>query len=193
MFDVGGLTLRAPCGAVGHGGHYHSQSPEAYFCHTPGLKVIMPRGPVQAKGLLIAAIRDPNPVVFLEPKVLYRAGVGDVPKGDYELPLGQAEIVRQGDHITLVGWGTQVHVMAKACDMAAKEGISCELIDLQTLLPWDVLTIERSVQKTGRLIVSHEAPKTGGFAAEIASEIQSRCFLSLEAPVSRVCGYVRAF
>ena len=193
LFDCGSLVFRAPCGAVGHGGHYHSQSPEAYFCHTPGLKVVMPRGPTQAKGLLLAAIRDPNPVVFLEPKVLYRAGVGDVPDGDYEIPLQQADIVKRGDHVTLVGWGAQVHVMARACDMAAEEGISCELIDLQTLLPWDADAVEQSVRKTGRLIVSHEAPKTGGFAAEIASEIQSRCFLSLEAPVERVCGYDTPF
>eukprot|EP00947_MAST-08B_sp_MAST-8B-sp1_P000345 g345.t1 len=193
LFDCGSLVFRAPCGAVGHGGHYHSQSPEAYFCHTPGLKVVIPRGPTQAKGLLLAAIRDPNPVVFLEPKVLYRAGVGDVPDGDYEIPLQQADIVKRGDHVTLVGWGAQVHVMARACDMAAEEGISCELIDLQTLLPWDADAVEQSVRKTGRLIVSHEAPKTGGFAAEIASEIQSRCFLSLEAPVERVCGYDTPF
>ena len=107
-FDVGSLTFRAPCGAVGHGGHYHSQSPEAYFCHTPGLKVVCVRTPAQAKGLLLAAIRDPNPVVFLEPKILYRSAEEEVPVGDYTLPLSKASIVQQGSDITLVGWGTQV-------------------------------------------------------------------------------------
>lgn len=192
-FNCGKLTFRAPYGAVGHGGHYHSQSPEAYFSHTPGLKVVMPRDPVKAKGLLLASIRDPNPVVFLEPKALYRASVADVPTGEYVEELGKAEIMRRGDDVTVVGWGAQMRVLEEACNYAAEEGISCELIDLQTILPWDADTVEQSVRKTGRLIVSHEAPKTGGFAAEIASTIQDRCFLSLEAPIQRICGYDTPF
>ncbi|CAK4635359.1 hypothetical protein LEN26_007083 [Aphanomyces euteiches] len=192
-WDCGKLTFRAPYGAVGHGALYHSQSPEAYFAHTPGLKVVIPRNPVQAKGLLLASIRDPNPVVFFEPKSLYRASVADVPVGDYTVPLGQAEIVRPGTDVTIVGWGAQMRVLEETCDMAEEAGVSCELIDLQTILPWDVDTIEQSVRKTGRLIVSHEAPKTGGFAGEIASTIQERCFLSLEAPIQRVCGYDTPF
>merc|ERR1711871_475838 len=141
QFNVGGLTFRSPYGAVGHGGHYHSQSPEAYFAHTPGLKVVMPRSPVQAKGLLLASIRDNNPVVFLEPKALYRAAVEDVPVDDYMLPLSQAEIVQPGSDITVVGWGAQMHVLQKACDMAQEQlGISCELIDLRTIIPWDAHT-----------------------------------------------------
>ena len=118
IFDCGGLTIRAPYGAVGHGGHYHSQSPEGYFAHTPGLKVVMCRDPIQAKGLLLASIRDPNPVIFLEPKALYRASVADVPVADYTLPLGKAEIVQPGTDITVIGWGAQTHVLQRACDMA---------------------------------------------------------------------------
>lgn len=189
LFNCGGLTVRAPYGAVGHGGHYHSQSPEAFFCHVPGIKVVIPRSPAQAKGLLLASIRDPNPVVFFEPKCLYRLAVEDVPVDDYTLPLSCAEVIRKGSDITLVGWGAQLAIMEEACEEAAKEaGISCELIDLRTLIPWDKAVIEDSVNKTGRLLVSHEAPLTGGFGAEIAASITESCFLRLEAPVSRVCG-----
>ncbi|MQM03114.1 hypothetical protein Taro_035890 [Colocasia esculenta] len=187
-FNCGGLTIRSPYGAVGHGGHYHSQSPEAFFCHVPGLKVVIPRSPRQAKGLLLASIRDPNPVVFFEPKWLYRLAVEDVPEHDYMLPLSQAEVICEGTDITLVGWGAQLSVMEQACEIAEKDGISCELIDLRTLIPWDKDTVEASVNKTGRLLVSHEAPLTGGFGAEIAAAIVDRCFLRLEAPVTRVCG-----
>ena len=118
MFDCGGLTIRAPYGAVGHGGLYHSQSPEAYFAHTPGLKVVVPRSPRQAKGLLLACIRDPDPCIFLEPKALYRASREEVPEGDFTLPLGAAEVVAEGDDITLVGWGAQVGVLLKAAELA---------------------------------------------------------------------------
>ena len=192
-FDVGGLTFRTPCGAVGHGGHYHSQSPEGYFAHTPGLKVVMARSPITAKGLLLASIRDPNPVVFFEPKALYRAAVEDVPVGDFEIPLGTAEIMRPGTDVTIVTWGPQCRVLENACDMAEGLGISCELIDLRTIYPWDKETIINSVQKTGRCIISHEAPKTAGFAAEISASIQEECFLQLEAPIVRVCGYDTPF
>ncbi|GMH52440.1 hypothetical protein TL16_g01231, partial [Triparma laevis f. inornata] len=188
QWNCGGLTVRTPCGAVGHGGHYHSQSPEAYFTHTPGLKVVMPRGPVDAKGLLLASIRSPDPVIFMEPKVLYRAAVDDVPDEDYEVELGKGEIMRSGTDVTIVGWGGQLRVLEKACDLAEQNGISCELIDLKTLAPWDIELVTESVMKTGKLVVSHEAPLTGGFAAEISSTIQEECFLSLEAPVQRVCG-----
>lgn len=187
-FDVGGLTIRAPANAVGHGGHYHSQSPEAYFAHTPGLKVVYPRDAYTAKGLLLASIRDRNPTIFFEPKRLYRASVQDVPIGDYTLPLGVAEVLRVGTDITCVAWGAQVHTMLAACDRAAAEGISCEAIDLATVAPWDMQTIRESVLKTGRLMVTHEAPLTAGFAAEIAATIQKECFLALEAPIARVCG-----
>jgi 2-oxoisovalerate dehydrogenase E1 component beta subunit len=194
QFSVGGLTVRAPYGAVGHGGHYHSQSPEAYFAHTPGLKVVVCRSPRQAKGLLLACIRDPNPCVFFEPKALYRAAVEEVETGDFELPLGVAEVVQEGVDVTVVAWGAQVGVAQRACDMARDmAGISCELIDLRTILPCDAETVVRSVAKTGRCVVTHEAPLTGGFGAEVAAIVQERAFLHLEAPVMRVTGYDTPF
>jgi len=188
QFNCGGLTIRTPYGGGIDGGLYHSQSPEAYFCHTPGLKVVIPSNPYQAKGLLLAAIRDPNPVIFFEPKAIYRASTGEVPEQDYELPLGVAEIVQRGTDVSLLGWGAQMIQLNKAAELAAEQGISCEVIDLCTLLPWDRETVANSVRKTGRLVISHEAPLTGGFAGEIAATIQQLCFLSLEAPIARVAG-----
>ncbi|WDE13715.1 alpha-ketoacid dehydrogenase subunit beta [Thalassomonas haliotis] len=187
-FDVGNLTIRSPYGGGIAGGLYHSQSPEAYFTHTPGLKVVVPRNPYQAKGLLLASIRDDNPVIFFEPKRLYRASIGEVPEEDYQLPLGKADVVTTGDDITLLAWGAQMEIMEKAAEMASADGISCEVIDLRSILPWDVETIANSVMKTGRLVISHEAPITSGFAGEIAATIQQECFLHLESPIERVCG-----
>ncbi|MBY6185055.1 alpha-ketoacid dehydrogenase subunit beta [Marinobacter hydrocarbonoclasticus] len=187
-FNVGGLTIRTPYGGGIAGGHYHSQSPEAYFTQTPGLKVVVPRNPYQAKGLLLASIRDDNPVVFFEPKRIYRASVGEVPEEDYQLPLSEAEVVKEGTDITLLGWGAQMELIENAAQRAEAMGISCEIIDLRTLLPWDVETVAASVEKTGRLLISHEAPLTGGFAGEISATIQERCFLYLESPIARVCG-----
>lgn len=192
-WHCGGLTIRMPCGAVGHGGLYHSQSPEAFFSHCPGLNVVYPRGPVQAKGLLLAAIRSPDPTLVFEPKVLYRQSVEEVPEGDFELPLGKAEIVREGTDITLVGWGNQVNRLLETADMAAADGVSCEVIDLMSILPWDEECLVESVSKTGRCVIAHEAPKTSGFGAEIAATLQERCFLHLEAPVQRVCGWDTPF
>ena len=188
QFNCGGLTIRAPYGGGIDGGLYHSQSPEAYFCHTAGLKVVVPSNPYQAKGLLLAAIRDPDPVIFFEPKAIYRASTGEVPEQDYELPLGAAEVVQVGTDITLLGWGAQMVQIIKAAELAAAEGISCEVIDLRSLLPWDRDCVAESVTKTGHLLISHEAPRTGGYAGEIAASIQQHCFLSLEAPISRVTG-----
>jgi len=177
LFDCGSLTIRSPCGAVGHGALYHSQSP------------VVPRGPSQAKGLLLASIRDKNPVVFLEPKILYRQAVEEVPIADYELPLSQAEVMVPGSDVTMIAWGTQVQVIREVGEMAKQKlGVNCEIIDLQTILPWDEETVIKSVLKTGRLLIAHEAPLTGGFASEIASTIQEHCFLNLEAPIQRVCG-----
>lgn len=187
-FDVGKLTIRAPYGGGIAGGLYHSQSPEAYFAHTPGLKVVIPRNPYQAKGLLLASIRDDNPVIFFEPKRLYRASVGEVPEEDYQLPLGKAEVVTVGSDITLLAWGAQMEIIEQAAEMAANDGISCEIVDLRTILPWDIETVVNSVLKTGRLVVSQEAPLTAGFASEIAATVQKECFLHLESPVERVCG-----
>lgn len=188
QFSVGGLTIRTPYGGGIAGGHYHSQSPEAYFTQVAGLKVVVPRNAYQAKGLLLSSIRDANPVVFFEPKRLYRASVNDVPEDDYTLPLGVAEVVQEGSDITVLAWGAQVGVIEQAAEMAKEQGISCEIIDLRTLAPWDIETVAKSVTKTGRLIVSHEAPLTGGFAGEIAATIQQECFLYLESPIMRVCG-----
>lgn len=168
-FDVGGLTIRAPSSAVGHGGHYHSQSPEVYFAHTPGLKVVYPRDAITAKGLLLACIRDRNPCIFFEPKILYRSSVQEVPTGDFMLPLGKAEVLTSGSDITVVAWGSQVHVMLRACTRAAQDGISCEAIDLATVMPWDMETIRDSVRKTGRLLVTHEAPLTAVHLGQTAA------------------------
>jgi 2-oxoisovalerate dehydrogenase E1 component beta subunit len=188
QFTCGTLTIRTPYGGGIAGGLYHSQSPEAFFAHIPGMKVVIPRNPRQAKGLLLASIRDDNPVLFMEPKKLYRASVGDVPETDYELPLGKADMVKEGTDITLLAWGAQVEIIEKAAVMAQEIGVSCEVIDLQSILPWDVETICESVCKTGRLLINHEAPLTGGFASEIAATVQERCFLYLESPIARVCG-----
>ncbi|XP_023930836.1 2-oxoisovalerate dehydrogenase subunit beta, mitochondrial [Lingula anatina] len=194
LFECGGLTIRAPCGAVGHGALYHSQSPEAFFAHVPGLKVVIPRGPIQAKGLLLSCIRDRNPCIFFEPKILYRSAIEEVPLKDYTLPLSKAEVLDEGTNVTLVGWGTQVHRLREVAQMAhEKLKVKCEVIDLRTVLPWDVDTVAESVCKTGRCIVAHEAPITQGFGAEVAATIQNECFLNLEAPVLRVCGYDTPF
>ena len=187
-FNVGNLTIRTPYGGGIAGGLYHSQSPEAYFAHTPGVKVVIPRNAYQAKGLLLASIRDDNPVIFFEPKRLYRASVGEVPEEDYQLPLGKAEVVQAGTDITLLAWGAQMEIIEQAAELAASDGISCEVVDLRTIQPWDIETVAQSVIKTGRLLISQEAPLTAGFASEIAATIQTECFLHLESPITRVCG-----
>ncbi|XP_067366543.1 2-oxoisovalerate dehydrogenase subunit beta, mitochondrial isoform X2 [Channa argus] len=157
-------------------------------------QIVIPRGPVQAKGLLLSCIADKNPCIFFEPKILYRAAVEQVPVEPYTVPLSQAEILQEGSDVTLVAWGTQIHVMREVANMAQdKLGVSCEVVDLQTILPWDIETVCKSVVKTGRLLISHEAPVTGGFAAEISSTVQEECFLNLEAPITRVCGYDTPF
>ncbi|MDG1121430.1 MAG: transketolase C-terminal domain-containing protein [Glaciecola sp.] len=188
QFNCGNLTIRTPYGGGIAGGHYHSQSPEAFFTHIPGMKIVIPSNPYYAKGLLLAAIRDSDPVLFMEPKRIYRAAVGEVPEDDYTLPLGRAHIVQEGKDISLVAWGAQVSVIQKAASMAQAEGISCTVIDLCSLLPWDIEAVCDSVQRTGRLLINHEAPVTSGFASEIAATVQSECFLYLEAPIQRVCG-----
>lgn len=188
QFSCGTLTIRTPYGGGIAGGLYHSQSPEAFFAHIPGMKIVVPRNPYQAKGLLLASIKDDNPVLFMEPKRLYRASVGDVPEDDYEIPLGKAEVTKQGNDISLLAWGAQMEIIEKAADMAEKDGISCEIIDLRSILPWDADTVCASVMKTGRLLINHEAPQTGGFASEVAATVQENCFLHLESPISRVCG-----
>jgi len=187
------MVIRTPFGGGIKGGHYHSQSPESLFIHTPGLKVIAPSNPYDAKGLLLASIADPDPVIFFEPKRVYRASVNDVPEEQYTLPLGKANIVRPGKDLTVVAWGAMVHEAQKAVDEAAEEGVDCELIDLRSLLPWDAETVIESVKKTGRCVVVYEAPRTLGFGTEIISQIMEDAFDYLEAPVSRVTGYDTPF
>jgi len=190
----GGLTFRMPYGAVGHGGHYHSQSPEGYYSHTPGLKVVVPRDCIQAKGLLLASIRDQNPVIFLEPKALYRNAEEEVPTMDYELALHKADVIQEGSDITIIAWGTQLRVAKNAANLAKERlGVSVEIIDLQTIYPYDLETMVNSVKKTGRCVITHEAPVSYGPGAEIASKLQENCFLSLESPIKRVCGFDTPF
>jgi pyruvate dehydrogenase E1 component beta subunit len=180
------LTIRVPVGGGIHAPELHSDSPEAIYAHTPGLKVVMPSSPYDAKGLLISAIRDPDPVIFFEPKRIYRAFREEVPEDEYTVPIGKARVVCEGSDLTLVSWGASVVQCMQAVEHS---GRSIELIDLRTIYPFDIDTIETSVRKTGRCVVVHEAPLTGGFGGEVASRIMERCFLHLEAPVQRVAGF----
>ena len=187
------LVIRTPVGGGIKGGHYHSQSPEALFIHTPGLQVVCPSNPRDAKGLLLSAIRGDDPVIFMEPKRVYRASRGEVPEGDYTIPLGQARTVREGRGMTVLGWGAMLHEAEAACTQAAEAGLDPELIDLRTLWPLDLEAITASVRKTGRIAIVQEAPRTCGFAAEIAALVQERCFTSLEAPILRITGWDTPF
>lgn len=196
------LVVRMPTGGGIYGAQTHSQSPEALFTHVAGLKTVVPSNPYDAKGLLIAAIEDPDPVIFLEPKRLYngpfdghhekpvvswsRHDLGEVPADYYTVPLGKAAIRREGGAVTVLAYGTMVHVAMAA---AEETGVDAEIIDLRTLLPLDVETIERSVSKTGRCVVVHEATLTSGFGAELVSIVQESCFYHLEAPIVRVAGW----
>lgn len=199
------VTVRAPSGGGIRGGLFHSQSPEAYFTHTPGLCVVMPSNPLDAKGLLISSIESNDPVIFFEPKRLYRGAFdgdpecvppwrdqpeADVPEGHYCIPLGKAAVKRPGEDVTVVAWGTMVHVAAAAIQVA---DLNAELIDLRTLLPLDLPTIVASVEKTGRCVIVHEAPRTSGFGAEVATLLGQHCFYSLEAPILRVTGWDTPF
>ncbi|PPQ98122.1 hypothetical protein CVT26_003166 [Gymnopilus dilepis] len=201
-YNAGGLTIRTPTMSVGHGGLYHSQSPEGFFMGASGLKIVIPRSPIQAKGLLLGSIRDPNPVIFMEPKILYRSAVEQVPIDDFELPLGKAEVLRSGSDLTLLTWGTPVYHCETALHLLetpspeldsivprSLRSSKVELIDLRTVLPWDIETVMESVNRTGRLVIVHEAGMTAGVGAEISAEIQKRCFLKLNAPVRRVTGW----
>jgi 2-oxoisovalerate dehydrogenase E1 component beta subunit len=196
------VTIRTPCGGGIRGGQTHSQSPEALFAHVCGLKVVMPSNPYDAKGLLISAIEDDDPVVFFEPKRLYNGPFdgdpdkpavawsshpkGEVPEGHYRVPIGSAQVVRPGSQVTIVTYGTMVHVCTAA---AAAMNVDAEIIDIRTIAPLDAETIWTSVKKTGRCIVAHEATRFAGFGAEIAATVQEECFWHLEAPIQRVAGW----
>lgn len=182
------LTIRVPIGGGIHAPELHSDSPEAIYAHTPGLKVVMPSRPYDAKGLLISSIRDPDPVIFFEPKRVYRSFREEVPEEQYTIPIGSAQVLSEGSDVTVVTWGAMVFDCLETIDRLPDE-VSVELIDLRTIYPIDVETIANSVRKTGRAIVVHEAPKTAGMGAEISSLIQEHCFLYLKAPVQRVTGF----
>lgn len=183
------LVVRMPAGATWAGaGPFHSQSMEAWFAQVPGLKVVVPHTPADAKGLLLSAIRDPNPVIFLEQKYLYRRLKGPVPEGDHAVPLGQAVIARPGRDATVVAYGTMAHKALLAADLVAPDGIDTEVIDLRTIVPWDRATVLDSVARTGRAMVVYEAHRTAGFGAEIAAEIAEAAFTDLDAPVRRLAG-----
>ena len=196
------MVIRSPYGGGIFGGQTHSQSPESLFTHIAGLKTVIPSTPYDAKGLLIAAIEDPDPVIFFEPKRIYNGPfdghhdrpvkpwakhpASEVPEGHYTVPIGKAAVVREGADLTVLAYGTMVHVALAAVE---EQGIDAEVIDLRTLVPLDIEAVEASVQKTGRCLVVHEAPRTSGFGAELATLIQERCFYHLEAPVQRVTGW----
>lgn len=180
------LVLRSPHGGMVHAPEHHSESPETFFTHVPGIKVVIPSTPTDAKGLIRAAIKDPDPVIFFEPKLLYRAFKEEVPEGPYETPIGKARVARSGTDITVLSWGAMVHTCLKAAEELEKEGVSCEVVDLRTLTPLDWEGIAASVEKTGRALVAHEAPNTGSWAAEVAALVHERLFQKLRAPVQRV-------
>ena len=182
------IVIRAPFGGGVHGGLYHSQSVEAFYAHVPGLKVVIPSTPADAKGLLKSAIRDPDPVMFFEHKKAYRLIRGEVPDGDLLVPIGPAAVRRKGRGLTCVAWGLMVHHCLEAAETVAAEGIDAEVIDLRTLRPLDRETILRSVEKTARALIVHEDNLTGGFGAEIAAVIAGEAFEHLDAPVTRVAG-----
>ena len=196
------MVIRSPYGGGIFGGQTHSQSPEALFAHISGIKTVIPSNPYDAKGLLIAAIEDPDPVVFFEPKRIYNGPFdgfyerpvtpwakhpsAEVPDGHYTVPLGKAATAREGNEVTILAYGTMVHV---AIATAEAEGIDAEVIDLRSIVPVDIEAIEASVKKTGRCVIFHEATRTAGFGAELSALVQERCFYHLEAPVARVTGY----
>lgn len=182
------MTVRVPVGGGIHAPELHSDSPEAIYAHHPGLKVVMPSTPYDAKGLLTSAIRDPDPVVFFEPKRVYRSLKEEVPEDEYTIPIGSAKVVAEGDDVTVITWGAPVFQCLAAID-ELPEDLSVELIDLRTIYPIDLDTIAASVSKTGRAVVVHEAPRTAGLGAEISALIQEHCFLHLQAPVQRVTGF----
>ena len=183
------MVLRAPSGGGIHAPEHHSESNEAMFAHMPGIRVVMPSSPQRGYGLLLAAIRDPDPVVFLEPTRMYRMNKQNVEDNGEALPLDTAFVLKEGDDVTLVSWGAMIHETLQAAKQMEEEGISCEVIDLATISPVDYETVLASVEHTGRLVIIHEAPRTAGMGAEIAAEVAEKALFSIEAPIQRVAGY----
>jgi 2-oxoisovalerate dehydrogenase E1 component beta subunit len=180
------LVLRGPCGGGVHGGPYHSQNPEAWFVHAPGMKVVAPGTPSDAKGLIKSAVRDNNPVLFLEHKFLYRRIKEELPAGDHTVPIGKARVAREGRHVSVITYASMLHVALEAAEILAKDGVEMEVVDLRTLLPLDREAIAQTVQKTNKVIVLHEDTKTGGLGGEIAAIINEEAFDELDAPIVRI-------
>lgn len=187
------IVVRTPYGGGIHAPELHSESTEALFVHTPGLKVVVPSTPAEAKGLLLSSIRDPDPVLFLEPAKIYRAIKEEVPEGEYLIPLGKARTITKGKDVTLITWGAMLHPVLKAADRMAAEGVEAEIINLRTLSPLDSETLLQSVEKTGRAVIIHEAPRSCGLGAEIAAQLCEEALYSLKAPVLRVTGFDTPF
>jgi pyruvate dehydrogenase E1 component beta subunit len=187
------VVIRTPYGGGIKGGLYHSQSTEAYFAHTAGLKVVIPSTPADAKGLLLTAVHDEDPVMFLEPKRIYRSVSGEVPDGDHRVPFGRARLVREGTDVSIFAYGAMVPPTVEAAEVLAKEGIRAEVIDPRTLVPLDEVAIVASVEKTGRAVVVHEAARFCGFGAEVAALLAEKAFYSLKAPIARVTGFDTPF
>lgn len=183
------MVIRIPYGAGIGAAEHHSESAEAIYAHTPGLKVVVASTPYDAKGLLLAAVDDPDPVIFLEPIRLYRAVREDIPDDRYTVPIGAAELVDEGNDVTLIGYGAMMMEVSAAAETLRSAGVSVEVIDIRSLVPFDAETIVESVRKTGRAVVVQEAPRTAGFGAEIVAQIQEHALFSLEAPVERVTGW----
>jgi pyruvate dehydrogenase E1 component beta subunit len=183
------VTIREPMGGGTKTPEFHPDAIEAQFVQYPAIKIALPSNPYDAKGLLLQAIRDPDPVLFIEPERLYRKGRVEVPDDDYTVPFGQARIVREGKDVTVIAWSAAVEVCERATERLAGEGVSIELIDLRTLVPLDVETMTRSVTKTGRAVVVHEAVLSAGFGAEVVATLQQECFFSLDAPIARVTSF----
>lgn len=183
------MVIRAPYGGGIRAPEHHSESKEAFFAHEPGLKVVIPSTPADTKGLLIASIRDPDPVVFLEPKLIYRAFRGDVPEGDYEVPIGEAAVRRDGSDVAVFTYGAMTRPTMAAAEAVAADGIDCAVVDLRTVSPLDRELIIEMFKQCGRAVVVHEAPKTGGLAGEITAIIQQEALLYQEAPIKRVAGF----
>ena len=183
------MVIRTPYGGGIHAPEHHSDSPEAILAHIPGIKVVIPSTPYEAKGLLLSAIRDPDPVIFMEPKRIYRAIREEVPEGDYAIPLGKARLVQEGKDVTVIAWGAMVREVLNASEQLKGDKIELEIIDLRTVSPIDIDTIIASIRKTGRGVIVHEAPKTCGLGAEIIALVNEKALLSLQAPVERVTGF----
>jgi len=183
------MVIRTPYGGGIHAPEHHSDSPEAILAHIPGIKVVIPSTPYEAKGLLLSAIRDPDPVIFMEPKRIYRAIREEVPEGDYTIPLGKARLVQEGKDVTVIAWGAMVREVLNAAEQLKGDKIEMEIIDLRTISPIDIDTIITSIRKTGRGVIVHEAPKTCGLGAEIIALVNEKALLSLQAPVERVTGF----